>query len=594
MRLRERIAVAASALKPWSQELQWAAIGLLGAVALVLGYIGIHSYLSAEGAASPWWTVLYHDLQLFALEQGPFEGAVPWQLDVARIAVPAVTVLAAVKGATLLLRDNWLLLRARMARDHLIVCGLGRRGLRLSRSLLERGERVVVVELDAENDRIGAAQRAGAGTVIGDASDPEVLRRAGIGRAGRLISVCGEDGIDASVAAAAREQAKGRRRGHSLACMAHIFDQALCELIRSEQVAAAETIPFRLDIFNMFEEGARVMLADHPIRVNRDWERPIVVVAGVGWLGASLVTAIARSWREDGLERHGRLSITLVDRDAEARRRSLLLRQPWIEEVCELRPAALTVGLPEFESGEFLDDELRRSPPDGGVLAYVCLDDTNLALDAALALRKRTGGKARIVVRTDTDEGLGSLLGRRPGDDAPGIVPFPFIDRACDAESVIRFTFTERLARAIHTAYLERASHDSSDPSMQQWEALDEELRESNRDAARGVGRKLSETGCDVFPLSEREPPEFRFSSEEIDALAEVEHRRWVDDRRRNGWKLGARRDLDAKLSPYLVPFDQLPPEIQDYDRDAVRNLPRVLADAGYGIARGSDRPRGA
>jgi len=599
-------------LEPWSQELQWVALGALGAVGLVLGYIGLHSALSARGEPSALWAVLYGDLQLFVLEPGAITGEVPWQLDVARLLVPTVAALAAVKGLTLLLRDDWLLFRGKIARNHVIVCGLGRRGLRLSRSLVDRGDRVVVVEADAENHRIRAAQRAGIGTLTGDATDPDVLRRAGIGRASRLISVCGDDGTDASVAAAARELARGRSRGRSLACMININDNALCELMRGEQIAAAERIPFRLDVFNMFEDGARAMLVDHPVAVEGGPEHPHVIVVGLGWLGEPLVAEIALSWLDGGLERHRPLAITLVDLEAEERRRSMLIRHPWIEGSCSVRSATIDVRSPEFESGGFLDDERRPwrwgpRPPGDGILAYVCLDDTSLALDAALALRKRAGERARIVVRTETDEGLGSLLHQRATDGGPGIVPFPLIDRVCDADAVIGFTFTERIARQMHADYVdhrwrketraekgerEAQARNDGDPSMRPWEVLDEELRESNRDAARDIGHKLRVVGCEAYALSEQEPPEFAFTGPQIELLARMEHERWIADQQRMGWRRGAPKDLEAKVSPHLIPFDRLSREIQDYDRDAVRSLPRILAEVGYGIrtSRGSRR----
>ena len=39
-------------------------------------------------------------------------------------------------------------------------------------------------------------------------------------------------------------------------------------------------------------------------------------------------------------------------------------------------------------------------------------------------------------------------------------------------------------------------------------------------------------------------------------------------------------------MTPYLVPFDQLPKDIADLDRDAVNGIPAVLASAGFQIIR--------
>ena len=42
------------------------------------------------------------------------------------------------------------------------------------------------------------------------------------------------------------------------------------------------------------------------------------------------------------------------------------------------------------------------------------------------------------------------------------------------------------------------------------------------------------------------------------------------------GWTLGP-KDAAKKVSPYLVPLDELPKEIKKYDVEAVRDIPTLL-----------------
>jgi len=65
-----------------------------------------------------------------------------------------------------------------------------------------------------------------------------------------------------------------------------------------------------------------------------------------------------------------------------------------------------------------------------------------------------------------------------------------------------------------------------------------------------------------------------------------LEHQRWEIERRQDGWRPGPARDPARKLSPYLVPWENLPEEIKDLDRDAIRALPTFLARAGFAITR--------
>ena len=36
------------------------------------------------------------------------------------------------------------------------------------------------------------------------------------------------------------------------------------------------------------------------------------------------------------------------------------------------------------------------------------------------------------------------------------------------------------------------------------------------------------------------------------------------------------------KLSPWLIPWNRVPPEIQKFDLDAIANLPKKLREAGW------------
>ena len=67
--------------------------------------------------------------------------------------------------------------------------------------------------------------------------------------------------------------------------------------------------------------------------------------------------------------------------------------------------------------------------------------------------------------------------------------------------------------------------------------------------------------------------------------LAIAEHDRWMDERLKSGWSLGD-KDVEHKKTPYLVPFADLPSDIAEYDRTAVREIPAYLASVGIQIVR--------
>jgi RyR domain len=150
----------------------------------------------------------------------------------------------------------------------------------------------------------------------------------------------------------------------------------------------------------------------------------------------------------------------------------------------------------------------------------------------------------------------------------------------------------EALARAMHENYVreQQAKGDgsASNPSLVPWEEAEESLKASNRRFADGIGEKLRAAGCVVRPASSEDPadPQFRFTDEEVEVLARIEHDRWASDLERDGWRSGPVKDPVAKEHPLLVSWSELSEEDRDKDRAAVRNLPRMLLEAGFAIER--------
>jgi len=68
---------------------------------------------------------------------------------------------------------------------------------------------------------------------------------------------------------------------------------------------------------------------------------------------------------------------------------------------------------------------------------------------------------------------------------------------------------------------------------------------------------------------------------EYIEVLAEQEHEAWVKERIASGWTAGPSTDEKLKLTPYLIPYNKLPDEIKQLDRDPIENIPILLARIG-------------
>jgi hypothetical protein len=71
-----------------------------------------------------------------------------------------------------------------------------------------------------------------------------------------------------------------------------------------------------------------------------------------------------------------------------------------------------------------------------------------------------------------------------------------------------------------------------------------------------------------------------------LEMLAQLEHRRWMAEKQLAGYVYGEERDEDLMTHPDLVPWEMLSEPVREKDRDAIRQLPDMLALQGLQIVR--------
>jgi hypothetical protein len=282
------------------------------------------------------------------------------------------------------------------------------------------------------------------------------------------------------------------------------------------------------------------------------------------------------------------MRLTIVDTGAVKMTESLRRHHPGLERWCEIQAVAADPTEPSFQQAPLPGEDGEARPI---TAVYICLEEDAQALAAALALRHRVRGQEiPIVVRMTQEAGLATLL-QADGDARAGferLHAFGLLEQICRPELVLGGT-NELLARAIHEEYLrEQAAAGESgatNPSLVPWEKLAEDLKESNRRQAGHIGKKLRAIGCDLAPLAAWGPDPFAFTAAEVEQMAEMEHDRWADERRAQGWTRGS-RDPAKKTNPNLVSWSELTEESRELNREAIRRLPTSLARAGFRIYR--------
>ena len=562
---------------------RWLVLGALWVILFVLASGGFRQQATAGHTGRSNLDILYLIFQLITLQYNGADAVLNWRLEIARFLAPAMAFSTVLQSASLVFADEFRRLRLQYVRNHTVVCGLGDVGTRLAQAFADAGNRVVAIEADPTSSGVASARAAGITVLIGDASDPALLRAARVGQADRVIAVSGNDATNVQIATQS-VPIVGDRRGKALRCAVHLDDAEMATLLRAADLDQHGAV--RMSFFNTHERAARALLSEHrPFTTNGTGQAAgpnHVVLFGLGELGRSLVVGLAQQWAE--IESIDPLRITIVDDAASGRWEALRLEHPALTTGCDPQVLDFDLKAPTVAGVEALRHLFADERPSWVVVAHV---DESLSLSTALFVHQTLGvRKLPIIVRTRTEVGLGALLipGGSRSDAFPTMRAFPFLDRTCTIDAV-EAGVREQLASAVHEDYLTRAGSGSG-ALDRPWNDLDDDDRDLSRRRVDGILGDLASIGCELGPLRHWGAPSTTFTENEIEQLAEREHRRWYDDRVTAGWSWGEQRDDAAKVNPMLVPWSELAADARLLNIVSVRALPMMLARAGFEAVR--------
>ena len=589
--------------------LKWWLAAALALAAAVFGFYGLWIYDLAYEERADFWSVAYHTLQLFVLHAPHLEHAVPWQLNLGRWLAAVVVLGAIARGLLMVFQSECRLLWNRCRRGHIVVCGLGRLGMQLAQEFRRDGRRVVAIESSGSAGQIAMAQDAGVAVITGDACSADTLRRAGVGRASKIIAVCGDEQRNVAVAATVGALVGPRRGEESLECWLFITDARLRRTFQQNGLFPHTGRHYRVNVrgLDLFELAARQVLRKVPLddeRIKPD-DATIVhlVIVGFGSMGRQLALQAARIGHFANFRK---LGVTVVEEAASARTREFRDRHPKISEVCDFTSI-------DIRPGESTRDAVARALANRSgekVLTTVAAcwdshdsgrggesdffeglerdDSTNLSL--ALTLARDHGGHIQVLVSQTRRQGFGALFPVDGRGEAigPRMHPFGMLEDTCSLEALLHER-EDAIAKELHRDYyekqLEGGKKPGDRPALVPWEQLLEPFKDSNRRAADHIRVKMRAIGYRVDDLRRDQPRITAFDDRQVELLARMEHESWCAEWLLQNYSHGpGERDDVKKTQPYLLPWEKLNPGVQQWDRAQVRAIPEALRRADYGV----------
>lgn len=503
---------------------------------------------------------------------------------VAMYMAPIVALWVTASVVVALYARHWTELRARRRRGHAVVCGLGEKGLRSARALLAEGFKVTGIDLNGTGDAAIDVKARGATVLEGDATQSHVLKTARVDRAAVVVCACDADSANATIASQVEQLTARGRNGQRVQVYVHLANPDLSGILRAPTFGLES---LRLHFFNIYELWARALTdeAEFDKLVSDARRRPHIVVVGSTGLARSLLIWAAQRWYRLCPDLGRRIRITLVAPDASSQCAALARQYPALPRTAELVSVDQAVGAsspidPTVISGNDADEFKTTS--------YLCLFDDAENLSLALQAQQHVPSGSRVVVPASawTAELAGLLL---HGDETIRAVGY---SEDPDSLDVLRDSRRESMAREVHAHYL--GTGEASRDANVGWRFLREDLRESNRAQVDTLDAQLAALWYEIVPLLEWDKPAAEFDDTAVETLAQLEHVRWCEEKRRLGYvyKEGAQRDDDAvpPIHPDLVPWEKLGESARNKDRNAVRAWPSILDHAGYAIQRSRRR----
>lgn len=536
----------------------WWVIGIIAVLALILGMVGFYQYSSEHGPPSGLLDLLYQSLQLFTLESGGLQGPLPVTLEMARWLAPLTGVYAAIKGVlSLVHRQGVSLLRLKNIRDHAIVCGANQGSAHIAHELVNNGVSVVVVD----NNPMEASPYKHSLDIIqlaGNALDTAVLQRAKIQTARYLFTATDRDVDNIGIVHEAQRIVNTRERDKDervLDCYARVSDYRTRALFYTHPLFSDSEERFNAQTFNLFDRGARLLFescAPDCYRAIRGKDDPpaSILVFGFSPLAKSLVLHVARIGH---YANNRKATIRVIDEQAARQTAALSLSTPGLEQLVDIAPDDRSIdGL----SAAYLQEFVARAPD----VIYICTESDIQALTLARRLASLPGYKdiPLIVTLLQTDA-LTELLSEDKQAQNNTVRLFPLLDKTSGMQQIIGEQLDEA-AKIIHELYREdrfkQGETVETNASLVAWENLPEGIKDSNRGQADHLPIKLRAIGLSLNDaLNAADAPQF--TPEQLHILADMEHRRWMADKRLDGWQPTAgKKDSKRKLSPLLVDFE--------------------------------------
>jgi hypothetical protein len=555
----------------------------MGILAIGLGVYGFrHCNIDPCVANSSWLATIFNTLNLVRGNGRFIPDKHPLTLVIAQFALPLVALLTTARLFIDGLRRDLRVVMARGKRKHTIVCGIGEIGMQIIQNLRSDHHGIVAIDLDVDSSNAVSCERSGIPVLKGDAKIPNVLRAAGITRARRVVLCTGVDAENVDIALRIQELIAGRRQ--KLTVLAELRSEWLYSKLINHDKQALGSSDLDLILFNTYSSAARMLVRALRVPPRPEVEADTFVIVGFGDMGREAALHLVRAV----LVPLGRtLKIVIIDSNATELGKSFSASFSAACEVADFHFIDADLQSGATEARAKVEEVLRIHSLFG---LAMCLDNDERNLNIGLEIRALFDqiGQLRVPVfiRLQRYKDLGAFASstEKMARFADRLCVFGTLDELHDPESLSGAKL-DALAKLLHESYRNRPKDELNPRADVQWHDLPEFMKMSNRWRADHAPIMLALAGLRMKEDAQS-PVTLELTSAEIEMIAQLEHRRYVIERRLLRWQYSETRHQGRKQAPHLAEWVRLSDGQRDWNRKEVAKLPEILAELGIQLQR--------
>ena len=593
----------------------WLVLPVLMLFSLVIGTLGYYQYSLLHNEPIDWPTYLYKSLQLFGLRFSTMARPYPLLLEVARFLAPSITASAFFMAIWKPINLEFQLFRIRYFRkEHVVVCGLSKKAELLIKDFLKANYKVVVIELNQEHGSISNLREKGVIILHGNATDDDMLNEANILKAKFLLALTDTEETNILIAKTATEIFNKYYDkildDNVLQLILHIDDYYTMQVFKEfheKAIPTDEKIRKGLSKIDFHAFSIRQLAAafivdnyspDQYIRLRNESNPPAhILILGGGIATQYLIIEVAQMFHFANLKA---TKITVVADDISTLSDIIKTRYPFLEKA---------VNIAFEETRNFFKNP---SPIlcDYISLCYVALDDDGESIHYSRQLRQhlfinrsqentiKTLGEDKsfrqatppIKVMLPSNTAIRDIFEQIEKEmEMLNISLIDINEKVCNVEMIVdNQNHEDNIAKYIWHTFANKPYREDKNAIDKAWKELKDTEKDSNRLPARHLKIKMRYAGIE-FVDKNKNIDTFDFESIDNntkDIIKHMEHNRWNAEKLINGFinmkeftnEKEEKKFLKDKLKChwYIVPYDQLSEEIQEYDLATFMMAPEI------------------